>query len=313
MDYVTFSYLLVEILREMGHKVDHRKVTVGEELDYVYDFAFCGVAPLSSMTSGRVPETHWAIDCMEGKHAVYADDWSFCGFGKSVKGALNNWDKYLKYKNFSHTPVQLDDTFLSLQSMVENESRFSNGFVLAPMFPWGDHDFLMKDNYEARLVTVDPSAWVKYPTVDIPTFAEKKKQWVMAALSDHSNWVKKQGFKLPVQYIGNKRMGVEVLSESKTVQRFADSYGVLACGYPSAGSGWWRTRYLNAAWAESLVYCDLADQRIMDAPYQWTSSALEGLDYEGYVSIVQDQNEWLRGNISKKEEVFETLERLMKK
>jgi hypothetical protein len=135
----------------------------------------------------------------------------------------------------------------------------------------------------------------------------------MAALSDHSSWVKKQGFKLPVQYIGNKRMGVEVLSESKTVQRFADSYGVLACGYPSAGSGWWRTRYLNAAWTESLVYCDPIDQRIMGESYRWPSSMLESLDEKYYLRVVQDQREWLHYSISKKEEVFETLERLMKK
>jgi hypothetical protein len=135
----------------------------------------------------------------------------------------------------------------------------------------------------------------------------------MAALSDHSSWVKKQGFKLPVQYIGNKRMGVEVLSESKTVQRFADSYGVLACGYPSAGSGWWRTRYLNAAWAEGLIYCDRKDALTMGDPYCNTLNYVESLSENGYTNLVYEQNGWLRNNISKKEEVFETLERLMKK
>jgi len=314
MDYVTFSYLLVDILREMGHRVDHRKVTVGEELGYTYDFAFCGVAPLSSMSAGKVPETQYALDTMEGKVAVFADDWSFCGFGDSVRYTLPRWEKYLNYRSFPHKPVELDDTFLSLQKMIERESPFSNAPVLAPLFPWGDHEFLMRGNYKANLVAVDPSAWVKFPTVEIPSYDQKKRQWVMAALSDHSNWINRQGFKLPIEYIGNKRKnGGIVLSEDQTVQRFADSYGVLACGYPSAGSGWWRTRYLNAAWAESLVYSDIKDADQMGVGFRGTPAEFESCNEETYCGWLEFQREWLYDNISTKEEVFETLERLMKK
>lgn len=320
-DYITFSYLLEAILKDMGHAVERRKILIGEELQYVYDYAFCGVAPLSSMTSGRVPETHYVMDTMPGRHAVYADDWSFCGYGDSVRYTLDRWGKYKAYKKFPYSDEIVEETRLSLELMMNITHPLSNAPVVAPMFPWGDHQYLMRGtklevgNYAARLVAVDPSQWLKYPTIEIPNPLDKTRQWVMAALSDHSRWVKKQGFKLPVKYVGNKRMvNTEVLREADTVRLFSNSYGVLSTGYPSAGSGWWRTRYLNAAWAESIIYSDPKDAFVMGTPYQGSVEFFENLTSERqYQDVVESQNWWLQRHISSKEAVQATLERLMKK
>lgn len=312
-DYITFSFVLEDILKDMGFEVERRRVTLGEDLTWKYKFAFLGVAPLSSMTSGRVPETHYAMDAMAGKHAVYADDWSFCGFGNSVRYTLERWEKYLEYKNFTFKMEDLEQTRTSLHNMIYTPLAGNNAPMIAPMFPWGDHNFLMRDNYNANLITVDPSAWVKYPSIDIPTFYNKRKEWIMAALSDHTRWINKQRINFPVVYVGNKRMenGL-VLTESQTIRYFADSFGVLSCGYPSSGSGWWRTRYLNSAWAESIIYSDPRDAYIMGEPYQGTAQEFEGLDTpEKYEERVVAQREWLESNISKKEEVIETLRKLI--
>jgi hypothetical protein len=315
MDYITFSYLLVSILRDMGHTVEHRKVAIGEKIRYEYNFAFCGVAPLSSMTSGHICETHYVMDQLPGRHSIYADDWSFCGFGKSIEYALRDWDRFCKYKNFSYDSSITDDTRNSLKSMLSMNilTAGNNASVLAPMFPWGDHQFLMRDNYNAPLITVDPSAWVKYPSVKVPTLKNKKPQWIMAALSNHTKWVDKQGFKLPVLYVGNKRMeNTQVLSEAATVQLFADSFGVLSTGYPSAGSGWWRTRYLNAGWAESIVYSDPRDACNMGRAYwgaPWQFEQLAGTP--GYAVKVSEQLDWLNKNVAKKDDVLTVMERLL--
>lgn len=313
-DYVTFSFLLEDILKEMGHEVERRKVTVGEDLTYKYHFAFCGVAPLSSMTSGQVCQTHYAMEQMEGKHAVYADDWSFCGYGDSVRYTLPRWEKYLLYKNFLLDPSFIEDARVHMEKMINPPMIEYSAPVLAPMFKWGDHEFLMKGNYNARLTTVDPSAWVKFPDLTVPTFYNKRKQWVMAALSDHSRWVNKQGFRLPVYYVGNKRMGNGfVLTETETVRLFADSFGILSCGYPSAGSGWWRSRYLNAAWAESLIYSDARDAAIMGEAYQGSAGYFEGIDTpQKYKELVVAQKEWLEENTMRKEEVISIISELMK-
>jgi len=311
---MTFAFLLPEILKSMGHDVDVRKVMIGEELYTKYDFAFCGVCPLSSITAGNVPETHYVMDVMPHRHAIWADDWSFCGFGDSVRYTLNKWDKYLLYKKFKYSPEIIEKTRLSFENMMDFE-EFHNAPVLAPMFQWGDHQFLMRDNYKAKLVSIDPSPWVKYPTIKQYSPDEKIKQWVMAALSDHSRWVNKQGLKLPVLYCGNKRMeGTQVHTEDYTIQLFAKSFGVLSCGYPSAGSGWWRTRYLNAAWAESLVYSDSKDAAVMGKPYQGEASYFEnvGTGHE-YEVLVGAQNDWLQRNIVPEDTTKRKLERLMKK
>ncbi len=313
-DYLTFSFLLEDILREMGHEAHRRLVTIGEEIDYVYNYAFCGVAPLSSMTSGKVPETHYVMDAMRGRHAVYADDWSFCSYGNSVRYALERWQKYIDYKKFGYPPEQLEDTRLSLEGMMNMYMAGNNAPVLAPMFPWGDHQFLMRDNYNANLITVDPSAWIKYPSIRVPPKRKKVTQWVMAALSNHTSWVKRQGFSLPVLYVGNKRMGNgTVLSESDTVRLFANSFGVLSTGYPSAGSGWWRTRYLNAAWAESLIYSDSRDAAIMGDAFKGSAAGFEStLHLPSYDERVNEQRIWLENNISKKDEVIAVIDKLIR-
>lgn len=311
-DYITFSYLLEDALREMGHVVERRKVAVGEELVGKYSYAFCGVAPLSSLTSGQVPETHYVMETLKSRHAVYADDWSFCSYGDSVRYALERWDRYLSYKKFRHNPDLLEATRESLEGMIRAPFAGNNAPVVAPMFPWGDHEFLMRGNYNAGLVAVDPSPWLKFPSISITPDVNRRKVWLMAALSDHSRWVKKQGFRFPVEYIGNKKLGV-TLNETQTVKQFADVFGVLATGYPSAGSGWWRTRYLNAAWAESIIYSDPKDAAVMGEAFRGTPRDFELLHEMpvSYRKIQNEQTDWLNKNVSQKEEVMETLEKLL--
>ena len=187
MDYLTFVYLLERIIKDLGHEVDRRPVVIGEDLNNKYGYSFCGVAPLSSITSGRVNETHYALDLMRGRCAIFADDWSFCGFGNSVKYTLDGrWEKYLKYKSFPYNKGITDATRESLEKLIWQDDR-TNPPTLAPMFPWGNHKLLMNENFNSYLTTVDPSRWILYPTLDIPKPLERTRQWVMASLSDHSS------------------------------------------------------------------------------------------------------------------------------
>src|SRR5208337_2051364 len=95
MDYAAFPTMLSDILREMGHEVHHKQVTVDEKIAGVYNYAFCGVAPLGSITSWKVPETHHVMDEMFGSHCVYFDDWSCSSYAGSVRGTIAKWDKYI--------------------------------------------------------------------------------------------------------------------------------------------------------------------------------------------------------------------------
>lgn len=313
-DYLTFVYLLEDMLNALGHQVERREVKIGEALMYNYDYAFLGVAPLNSISAARVPETHYVMEQLPGRHCIYADDWSFCGFGDSVRYGLKRWNDYLKYKNYPYSEHIMEATKESLRVMATVTVGGNNAPVLAPMFKWGDHEFLMRDNYHANLIWLDPSAWVKFPTTNIPTKILRHRQWVMAALSNHTKWIEKQGFKFPVKYIGNSvASGNVFLTENGTIQLFADSFGILSTGYPSSGSGWWRTRFLNAAWAETLVYCDKRDQVIMGEAYQGTPEYFESLyKTPKYNEVIMAQGEWLEKQLMDKEESLEVLRRLLK-
>src|SRR5215469_9725698 len=94
-DYVTFTFLLEDMIKELGHEVDRRQVVIPEHLSEMYDYAFCGIAPLSSLSAGRIPETHYAIEEMRGRCSIFADDWSFVGWGGSARYAIDRWDDYI--------------------------------------------------------------------------------------------------------------------------------------------------------------------------------------------------------------------------
>jgi hypothetical protein len=312
-DYMTFSSILPIILRDMGHEVERRVVKVSETISGIYNYVFAGLAPLGSITSAKVAETHYAMDAMPGRHCVFVDDWSFCGFNTSAKSTLKRWDAWVKYKNFPFDTNVIATTKESIERILQFSNPGNNAPVLAPMFPWGDHEWMMRGNYAANLHTIDPSAWVKYPTVDILSCGSRKRQWVNAALSDHSPWIKRQGFKDPILHLGNKRMGDgEFVYENFVVRAFAESTGVISVGYPSAGSGWWRTRNLNAAWAETPLYCDIKDQKTMGLSYQVTAQKFENeICTPLWDDRAKGQVAWLEENISKKEEVMTKLEEIL--
>ena len=314
-DYITFAFLLNDILTEMGYEVDYRVIPVGEDI-YAnnYYFAFCGVAPLSSISAHHVNETHYVIRKMGTRQCVFFDDWSACNWGPSVRSVLKDWNRYVKYKKFPYLPEILEETRESLAFMALTQVENFNSPVLAPMFKWGDHSLLIKNNYCAKLISIDPSHWLKYPTITIPKKTERRKQWIMAALSNHTAWVNRQGFKFPVAFFGNVRMPSGVyLPEDSTIQLFADSFGVLSVGYPSAGSGWWRSRYLNAAWAETPIYSDHRDACTMGESYQGSPQDFEREFYTSrYDKRIAGQAEWLNDNLEQKEEVIAKFEELLK-
>ena len=310
-DYITFSNLLPLILKEMGHEVDQRVATVGEELAGIYNYAFCGLAPLSSITSGKVPETHFVIDQMRGRCSLFADDWSFCNYRSSVEYSLKRWEGYCKYRKFPYNSDVIEEFRKQLETLLYTRPAGNNPPLLAPMFKWGDHSLLINKGLDVNIVSVDPSAWVKFPTVVTLDKEDKKKQWVSATLSDHTPWLRKQGFEFPILHLGSKRLGPSY-TESGVVQSFAESFGSISVGYASAGSGWWRTRYLNSAWAETPIYSDPRDQVTMGNAFHGKPGDFEReFGTPNYDARVGGQREFLEQNISSKEEVMATLEALL--
>lgn len=313
-DYASFPHILVDILREMGHEVEHKLIPLGTDILYKYNYAFCGVAPLGSMTANKLAETHQVMEIMRGHHCVFFDDWSCSGYRSSIKSNLGRWDRYSKYKGFVYTPDIVDTLQEHLMQMITIDNPNNNAPLIAPMFPWGDRSYLLRDNYKANLTTIDPSAWIKFPTVTITPFAERKLQWVMAALGDHMPWIRKQNFKFPIEYVGNKRLGdCEIISEDAVVRLFAKNFGALSAGHPSAGSGWWRPRYLHAAWAETLMYSDPRDAMVMGEAYKGQSYNFEALALRPeYAQTIVGQREWLESHIASKTETMAILDRIMR-
>lgn len=87
----------------------------------------------------------------------------------------------------------------------------------------------------------------------------KERCWVSASLQKCDPWLSKLGLKWPVYRLGNKRQGQPVLRERDVVGYYAPRWGVLCPKYKAHGTGWWRARYLHAAFTGSVLLCDRRD------------------------------------------------------
>lgn len=298
-DYLTSVYILANALRESKHEVDHRAVKFGEDLSS-YDLALVGIGPPKSLTARHVHEACWAA--LKARRVVlYCDDWSIAVAGGNMMSALRCMPQWSEYMKFNEAEKEI---------VVAGLSKILAGDypMLAPMFPWGDHTKLIKNNLDnLRVYAWDPTPLVKIdeitPVEKRIVYQERKQQWVYATLQDHNDWLKTMNPQWPVCRLGAKSAGDIYYPEAEVLKNYATSWGVLCPEYKSAGSGWWRVRYHHAAVLGNVLKCGLTDALSMDfyehkinGPYAYRISEIEKLDTAGLHDLAEWQSNWFFEN-----------------
>jgi hypothetical protein len=108
------------------------------------------------------------------------------------------------------------------------------------------HDFydIMQHYTGVSCIGIDPTHFVRHLCgiqYDRVPYPDRKKQWVMATLADHSKWLNKFALKWPIEMYGRKYYNY--VPEAELLKIYANSTGIIANPYYHAGSGWWRMRY----------------------------------------------------------------------
>jgi hypothetical protein len=305
-DYLTSVYILRDALRRLGHEVDHRPVTPGEDLSG-YDRALVGIGPTKSFTARFVPGSAWAYHQLPGRVILYCDDWSIEKTGYDFRNTLGRWEQWL---GFFQTcgPVKgqelegHDDRKVDVRLMLESISQNVQVKLLAPMFPWGDHAALMRGNLPSQLVPWDPTPLIP-PIVHLRPWP-KAQRWVMATLQKNSKVPKGQW---PVHQVGNKRDGQAYLPEAEIHKLYGESWGVICPPYQKAGSGWWRYRYQATADARSVLWLSAADKAPMASCYQHSLPEYEKMDDLTLGATADAQHRWFYFNTATAERTLQTL------
>jgi hypothetical protein len=305
-DYLTFVYVLRDALIKLGHRVDHRAVTPGELLDY--DRVLLCVGPTKSFTARFVPGTAWAFKTMRDKAILFCDDWSIEKTGYDFKNTLARWDKWVGFFTAAG-PVkgqELEGNLERQHDVIEMLNAVTHDptiRLLAPLFPWGNHQLLLQGNLPSKLIGCDPTPLLP-PMTAAPTTAPRKRQWILATLQKK---MKLPRGKWDVQQMGNKREGQSYLPEAQIAELYRQSWGVMCPPYQKAGSGWWRVRYQMAADAGSVLWLDYKDREKMGTAYGLTLSEYESLTDEELAATAAAQREWFYAHTATAEQTLRVL------
>ena len=252
--FVSIPELMSDGYGRLGHYVEHRPVTIGEDLSR-YDKVFVYLYPLDG--NAILPDN--ALYALEKRPDAYIclDDWAF-------QKILPSW-----------------------KDKIDPEELMARTWI-APLFPWGDVKKM--DLPVQKILQWDPSSLYAMPPVYKLSWRQRKQAWYNASLSRESHeWASAQGLKWPIHSVGGKSLGQTRVLESDVVWEYGSFRGVLCPTYTHAGCGWWRVRYLHAAAAGSILGGNPTELGMIGEAYSFTLNAIEDMQDDDVEHLAQQQ------------------------
>jgi len=233
---------LVNGLRELGHEVEQRPVTWGEDLDG-YDKIITYLCATDSFIAGHTAGALWTLQRED----------TLC--------ALDDWQISRTVIDFLKPEAKWKDTFVSQMDGCDNrkEADYLHSLwlcgrkVLMPAFDGGNPSLFFKKGIEkvekaaAMCDTILPYTFNPEPLLPLrrpkTTLDIKERRWVIAGLSETSrkSW-KRLKPTLPVIEVGKRGKDGVRMPEPEIVDFFAQNWFHWICRYDISGSGWWRAR-----------------------------------------------------------------------
>lgn len=275
--FVSIPELMREAYLGMGHEVDH--CAVNETMDLArYDKVFLYVYPLdhnAMATDGARRVLRERMDAY-----ICLDDWAF-------QKILPTW-----------------------QGVIANEDMCDHKWI-APLFPWGDSKRMGLP--VETILSWDPSPLYDMPPCHQVEWSKRKLEWYNASLSKEAHeWASSQGLHWPIHSVGGKSLGQPRILESDVVWQYGSYKGVLCPTYAHAGCGWWRVRYLHAAFAGAILGGDPKELGIIGEGYQYGLRDVEAMSEDTLRSLAAQQATTLLSNIATKDATLAKLESFLK-
>lgn len=257
---------LIACLRDMGHTVEQRIVTIGEDLTE-YDRIICYIHNPSGF-AGFVYNGLWLIN--EYPDCILAfDDWQTDSIYKGLTALEDPAKLFRPYvkDGHKHVPDNIEEYEKQLLNGIEIVKSKKNKMLISA-FAGGDLSLLI-DYPKELMFSFNPNPYHINLASDFnPLFDEKQKVFNFAGLIQDKTkkWLKAQNIgDWPLKKYGSRKDGQDRVIEPEMVNIYGRQWGILMPGYFHAGSGWWRARPLQVAdsgsiligdWKEMVLYYD---------------------------------------------------------
>lgn len=250
---------LIACLRDMGHEVDQRIVTIGENLDS-YDKVIVYIHNPSGF-AGFVYNGLYTISTVSPSKLVLAfDDWQTDSIYKGLTALRDPAKMFRKYVKDGHQHIP--DNIESWEGILMNgldlvESK-SNPMLISA-FAGGDLGLLI-DYPKELMFSFNPNPYhINLSSNFNSLFEEKERVFNFAGLIQDKTkkWLKAQNTgSWPMKKYGSRKDGQDRVIEPEMVNIYGQQWGILMPGYFHAGSGWWRARPLQVADSGSILIGD---------------------------------------------------------
>lgn len=306
LSYVTALDLL-ELTLKQHHYVERRAVTPSDSFDK-FDRIFVGLYAPLAFASTEFCGAMWALGCRPDSIAVL-NDWNikytfdainFILGPKKSTSKREPWSYLLEGGVKRSYRDEWDETSMenSMKGLMAGHHR-----LLVPVFPWANHlklpipclidkryyfdpSIVLADNFMAGRKMNDQFMRPPRP------WKNRAKQWVLAALGDHSRWASElPNLSWDVINLGNEKAGFIRLPEYEVTNLMGRARGALSFPYPHAGSGWWRARIVYAACQRSLLAGEERELLPMMGDLYRTPSELEEYSDQSQQQLAREWSE----------------------
>ena len=296
---------IVETLQSLGHEVDWRLVNVGEDLSG-YDAAFVCLAPITS-TNARKGALGALWTLSEKRNipvAALFDDWQFPavfnGF-RALKRAPEYLHKIIWGERFFFSETE-ETVRLHADELVETAvsllgPAWNRVLPVCPMYRWGDREKVISKMPDeiTSVFALDPSPTIYSSVASVKYEGEKERAWIMAALMPHGEWLEKREPTWRVDLFGSRKLKAERLkTEEDVIIEYYKRWGALSPPYSHAGGGWWRSRFIYAASAGTVLVCDKGEGLPIGPSYNLVIPKVEALSDSELLALATQQRDELR-------------------
>lgn len=319
--YMTLASCVVRLMRDLGHEVDFRLISVGEDLSE-YDLMILGIMSPFSVAAKNIYTVLSALDRYWSTEQipviVLVDDWTGYQIDQNSRSARRLITRLTRESIFDRRPgyqwATSPEGMGAMIRVMEHVTETGWPPAIFPAFAWGDHSvfrsILMAEDY----YPLDPTCYTPvYPFETVPP-EERKREWVLAAIST-SDWTEEFTSTWPLRLIGGgmtKRDASSVMMETEVVQEYARNWGVLSSPYKKLlRSGWWRNRFVYAAMTRAILYCDPEEAPQLGEPYLQSFEGIEKMTTAQLGELAESQATTLRANCWTGEQLHEEARKMI--
>jgi hypothetical protein len=302
--YSTLSPLICAMLRGLGHDVDTRIITVGEDLSK-YDVLFCGLISPFSVAGKHIYAAVSLLDrywCTGEKPVVaFADDWTLHQIDQNSRSTRRQLTRLTRPSVFARRPgydwATTSAGYQAIARVVERATETGWPPLVLPLFGFGNIEVFKPLIMAEAYWPLDPVCYMPRIAYERVWPQERTRQWVLAVIQDHPEYIASvSSAAWPLLQTGGGLTKRDTLVPvEEVVQMYASNWGVLSPPYKRLlGGGWWRERMVHAAMTRSVCLCDPAEVPQLGEPYQKTLHDIESMTTGQLLDLAEEQAAALR-------------------